>query len=87
MYLHLGQDVVVRQKDIIGIFDIDTTSISKITKKYLSTAEKLGRVVNVTQEIPKSFVICNDGKHTKVYISQISSATLKKRRNKALLSF
>ena len=30
MYLHLGQDVVVRSRDIIGIFDIENTSVSKI---------------------------------------------------------
>lgn len=79
MYLHLGQDTVVRTRDIIAIFDLENASIAKSTKSYLSQAQKNGYVVNVTLEMPKTFVVCEiDGK-TVVYISQISSATLKKR--------
>jgi hypothetical protein len=82
MYLHLGQDIVVRSSDIIGIFDIENTSVSKITKEYLGEQEKRRRVVNVSTELPKSFIVCRDGKNNgalTVYISQISCATLKKR--------
>lgn len=79
MYLHLGQDTVVRTDDIIGIFDLENTSISKITKEFLAKSEKAGRVVNVSYELPKSFVICTQNKKTAVYITQISSSTLKKR--------
>lgn len=79
MYLHLGQDTVVRTSDVIAIFDMENTSVAKSTKSYLSQAQKKGYVVNVTLEMPKTFVVCEiDGK-TVVYISQISSATLKKR--------
>lgn len=84
MYLHLGQDVVVRNRDIIGIFDIDTASVSKITKEYFAAAEKAGRVVNVTDELPKTFVVCGDREKNTLYISQISSSTLKKRRSRTL---
>ena len=84
MYLHLGQDVVVRSRDIIGIFDIENTSVSKITKEYLGGKEKEHRVVNVSTELPKSFIVCSSGDGRKkgeitVYISQISCSTLKKR--------
>ncbi len=79
MYLHLGQDVVVRSSDIIGIFDIENTSVSKITKEYLSMQEKNHCVVNVSAELPKSFIVCREGDRRMVYISQISCATLKKR--------
>lgn len=79
MYLHLGQDTVVRTRDIIGIFDIENTSLARSTRGYLAQAEKKGMVVNVSYEMPKSFVVCVvDGKQS-VYISQISSSTLKKR--------
>ena len=80
MYLHLGQDVVVRTEEIVGIFDMDNATVSRASKRYLAMAEKAGRVVNVTSELPKTFVVCSgrDGKET-VYISQISSATLRKR--------
>ena len=86
MYLHLGEETVVRMKDIIGIFDIENTSISKHTKDFLAGSEKGGRVVTVSYEMPKSFVVCEDdggdGGEEKVYISQISTATLKKRAEK-----
>ncbi|MEM1486074.1 extracellular matrix/biofilm biosynthesis regulator RemA family protein [Oscillospiraceae bacterium PP1C4] len=79
MYLHLGQDTVVRTDEIIGIFDLENTSISKITKNFLAKSEKSGQVINVSCELPKSFVICGKGKKSVVYITQISSTTLKKR--------
>ena len=80
MYLHLGQNTVVRTEEIIGIFDMETSTISKATRQYLSDVQKKGYVVNVSEELPKSFVPCVDsqGKKT-VYISQISTATLLKR--------
>ena len=76
MYLHLGQDTVVRTSDIIAIFDLENASIAKSTKGDLASA---GMVVNVSTELPKSFVVCTENGRTKVYISQISSSTLKKR--------
>lgn len=79
MYLHLGSDVIVKTRDVLGIFDLDNSSIAKSTRQYLSQAEKSGRVVNVSDELPKSFVVCCAGGTTTVYISQISSATLRKR--------
>lgn len=79
MYLHLGQNTVVRTSDIIGIFDIENSSLSRSTRRYLAQAEKQGKVVNVSMELPKSFVVCEEKEGTRVYISQISSATLKKR--------
>lgn len=81
MYLHLGQSTVVRYDEIIGIFDLDATTVMKSTRDYLTKAEKSGEVINVSYELPKSFVLCkakNDAGQ-RVYISQISSATLLKR--------
>ena len=75
MYLHLGSDTVIKISDLVGIFDLDNTTVSKITKDYLARAEKSGRVINVSFELPKSFIVTED----KVYISNISSATLLKR--------
>ncbi|MCI8648615.1 MAG: DUF370 domain-containing protein [Anaerotruncus sp.] len=79
MYLHLGQDTIVRTEELVGIFDLENTSISRITKEFLAKSEQKGRVVNVSYELPKSFVICAKKKQSTVYITQISSATLKKR--------
>lgn len=80
MFLHLGNDVVINTKNLIGIFDIDKSSISKFTKEYLNNAEKMKRIINVSFELPKSFIVCLDENFNEtVYISQISPATLKKR--------
>lgn len=81
MYLHLGENTVVRKDSIIGIFDMDTSTISKWTKDYLSNATKNKRVINVSMELPKSFVVCNENNEIKVYVSQISSQTLMKRKS------
>ncbi len=81
MFIHLGNETLIKTEDVIGIFDLDSTTVSKHTRKYLTLAEKKGDVVTVSYELPKSFVLCADkgGKNRKVYISQISSSTLQKR--------
>lgn len=81
MFLHLGQDTIITTDELVGIFDIDTTTVSKATRTYLSSKEKNGNVVNVSYELPKSFIVTFDKKtKTKtVYISPISSVTLLKR--------
>ncbi len=79
MYVHLGVDQVVNEDDIIGIFDLDSTTVSKHTRKFLNEAEKQKKVINVSFELPKSFVLCGKKKNTLVYISQLSSSTLYKR--------
>ena len=79
MYLHLGNEVVIRQDSIIAIFDLDNASQSHLTRKYLSRAEKSGQVINVAEDLPKSFVVCQENGTQKVYLSQLMSATLLKR--------
>lgn len=80
MYLHIGQETVLREKDILGIFDLDAASVSKITREYLAKNEKEKNVVTVTPELPKSFIVTAEkNKKQTVYLSQISAATLKKR--------
>ncbi len=80
MYLHLGMDKVIIFDDIIGIFDLDTTTVSKNTRNYLAKAEKAGIVENVCYDLPKSFIVCrNKEGEDRVYIAQISSTTLQKR--------
>ena len=85
MFLHLGQDTVITTDEIIGIFDIDTTTVSKATRTYLSKKEKDGNVINVSYELPKSFIVTlnKNQKEKTVYISPISSVTLLKRIDNA----
>jgi len=80
MYLHLGQSTVVPEADVIGVFDMDNTTGSHITRRFLSEAEKAGRVVSVSDELPNSFVVCDDNERKiKIYLSQLSTQTLLKR--------
>ena len=81
MYLHLGESTIVKKKDIIGIFDFDTTTVMKSSRNYINKAEKEKRAVTVSYELPKSFVVCakRKEKNQTIYISQLSSLTLEKR--------
>lgn len=79
-YLHIGQNAMVSQRRIIGIFDLDITSQSRRTQEFLNRAEEDGVVVPITEDIPKSFLVCDHPYHRQiVYISQLSPQTLQKR--------
>lgn len=75
MYLYLGGDTAIKSDRIIGIFDMDTSTVNKATRDYLSKAEKEKRVVYVNYDLPKSFVVCKD----KIYICPLNTSTLLKR--------
>lgn len=77
MYLHIGNQINIRERDIIGIFDADRTTTSWITRKYLSEAQKREMVSAANDEIPKSFVLYRDKDGAyRVYFSQLSTAAL-----------
>ena len=79
MYLHLGQNVVVPETDVIGIFDLDNTTGSVITRNFLNDAQKAGTVINVSDELPRSFIVSGLGNEITVYLSQLSPQTLLRR--------
>lgn len=80
MYLHLGQSTVIKTNTIIGIFDLDNTTVMKSTREYLNKAQKDGDVINVSDELPKSFTVTEDKKNgRKAYIAQPAVSTLIKR--------
>lgn len=79
MYLHIGLDKVITTDDIIGIFDLDTSTVSKTTRDYLGLAQKAGNIEDVCTDLPKSFIVCGKKGEKKVYISQLSTQTLTKR--------
>ena len=78
MYLSIGNDMAVREKSIIGIFDMDNTSTSKRTRDFLSRAEQEGGVVPC-DDLPKSFVLTAEYGMNRVYLTSLASATLEKR--------
>ena len=87
MFLHLGGDTVVALKDVIAIFDLDITSISKITREFLHVAEEEGFVINVSEDLPKSYVLAETNRESRVYVSPISAATLLTRAGSFTVNF
>ena len=81
MYLHIGNNYSVEMKNIIGVFDIENTTVEKCTKILLDRAEKEHHCVYTTYEMPKSFIIAIKNGIEMVYISQLSASTLRKRIN------
>jgi len=78
MYLSIGNDMAVRDKSIVGIFDLDNTSVSRRTQVFLSKAEKQGQVVPC-DELPKSFVLTAEYGLNRVYLTSLNTSTLEKR--------
>ena len=80
-FIHPGGDVALRGGDIIGIFDIDNTTVSKHTREFLSAAEKGGRVENLAPDIPVSFIVVSDEdrENERIYLSQYSPRSLGRR--------
>ncbi|MBO4897951.1 MAG: DUF370 domain-containing protein [Clostridia bacterium] len=77
MYINIGGDFILKDSDIVAIMDIENTSTSKITKEFL---RKIGKsVINISDELPKSFIITKERGKTNLYISPVSSGTLYKR--------
>lgn len=85
MYLHLGKGSVINTGEIVGIFDLDISSQSYLTRAFLSAAEKAGQVINAAEDIPKSFVVAEKDGIRRVYLSQMASATLLKRAESGLM--
>ena len=78
MYISIGRDRALRDKSIIGIFDLDNTSTSRRTQEFLASAEKEGQVVPC-DELPKSFVLTAEYGFHRVWLTELGSATLEKR--------
>ncbi len=78
MYLNIGGDFAVRQRSILGIFDLDNTSTSKRTREFLGEAEQEGQVVPC-DDLSKSFLLTQEYGMTKIYLTSLTTATLEKR--------
>ncbi len=79
MFLYLGQSKLVSDKEIIGIFDLDNASWAYKTREFLNRAEKEGRTVWLTEDLPRSFVVAECGGETRVYLCPQSAAALRSR--------
>ncbi|MCI2058437.1 MAG: DUF370 domain-containing protein [Oscillibacter sp.] len=80
MYLHIGQNELIPDRRIIGIFDLDKAGYGKRAREYLSRAEEEGVVLDLSDDLPKAFVVCDHPYHRQIiYLSQLAPATLQKR--------
>lgn len=79
MYIGLARNKFIDEENIIGIFDLDITSQSHLTRKYLSFSEKSGKIINVADDLPKSFIVCREKGKEKIYLCQMATSTLVKR--------
>lgn len=79
MYISIGGDMAVRERTVIGIFDLDNTSFSRHTRAFLTEAEKQGEVVDVSGELPKSFLLTEEFGMHRVYLTQFNASIMEKR--------
>lgn len=79
MYVGTGGDMAVRDRSIIGIFDLDNTTTSRHTRRFLSEAEQHGVVIDVSGELPKSFVLTQELGMERVYLTQFNTAAIDRR--------
>lgn len=79
MFLHIGNGKSVRKKDVIGIFDLDTATISKITKDFISENQKKGNIFYTDSDLPRAFLLIEEDEGIKVRLSRISTSGLKLR--------
>lgn len=83
MYIHLGRDYVLNDRDIIGIFNLETTTISPRGCEFLNYAQKNGAVVSLSEELPQCYVLADAPVDT-VYLSELSSAAMKRRAEQTI---
>lgn len=79
MYLSIGGGFVVRRRDIVAVFDMDNATYSRISRDALSLAEKRDEVINAAEDIPRTFIVCEEGGKRRVYLSGLSGSALKRR--------
>ena len=84
MYIHLGRDYVLNDRDVIGIFNLETTTISPRGREFLNYAQKNGAVVSLSDELPQSYVLADGAVVDTVYLSELSSAALRRRAEKMI---
>ncbi len=79
MYVSLSKNFLLTEEEIIGVFDLDITSQSHLTREFLSAAEKRGTVRNIAEDIPNAFVLCGEKEKQTVFLIQNTPGTLKKK--------
>ncbi|MBE6679883.1 MAG: DUF370 domain-containing protein [Ruminococcaceae bacterium] len=87
MYLHAGNNKIIRTKSIIGIFDMDNATLGADTRNFLKKVQSDGLLEVSKEDIPKSFILYEKNKNIKqtaVCISQLSSVSIASRAKKSI---
>ena len=84
MYIHLGRDYVLNARVIIGIFNLETTTITPRGREFLNYAQKNGAVVSLSDELPQSYVLADGAVVDTVYLSELSPAAMRRRAEKMI---
>ncbi len=79
MYLQIGKESFIKAENIIGVFDLDNTTVNKATREYLNSAQKNNEVETVSFDLPKSFIVTSEKGERRVYISSLNTSTIFKR--------
>jgi hypothetical protein len=79
MFIHIGNGKSVLKSDVIGIFDLDTATVSKAGKDFINKKENEGLVEYDDADLPRSFLLVEEGGKYKVKLSRISTLGLKER--------
>jgi hypothetical protein len=82
MYLYLENDFILKFNNVIGIFDLDNTTVSKNARNMLRKRQEKGQIINLAIDLPKSFIVYKDKNKELIYISQFSAKTIKNRMSK-----
>lgn len=78
VFIHIGNGCVIKNKDIIGVFDLDNSTVMKTSREFINFEEKSGRIESIFEDIPRSFVLCDK----KTYLSSLNTASIIRRNNK-----
>ena len=84
MFIHIGKDQTVDEKEIVGVFDLETATVSPETRKFLASEQDAMKTVSLCDDLPKTFILCDNALTESVYITQISPAVTagRAKRNK-----
>lgn len=81
MYINIGNAFCIIAEEIVGVFDFESTTISKRTRDFLSVAQKKDKIINISPDIPKSFIVVKKDNKNYVYLSPLATTTVLKRIN------
>ncbi|WEG12779.1 DUF370 domain-containing protein [Pullulanibacillus sp. KACC 23026] len=75
MYIHLGEDLLIKTSDIIAIFDFGLIEENSLNQLFIESSIEKHQLIDIGGKQTKSIIITTDC----IYFSPFTSSTLKKR--------